>query len=107
MKKNPWLYVGIIALVIGCAVACFTDIADIPALVVAAFGLGAMVVSTWEKSEKKGPVTIISIALLCIGGFFCAVAGLGQDVTLQVVSCVIALVTLLIGILLPKVIKKS
>lgn len=54
MKKNIWLLIGIICVVIGTAFACFTDIADdIPALFVAAFGLGAIIVSTWNKSEKK------------------------------------------------------
>lgn len=102
MKKNICLFIGIIALVVGTAFACFTDIAnDIPALFVAAFGLGAIIVSTWQKSEKKGTITLISIVLTCIGGFFCAIAGLSQEVGLKVIAAVTALVLLLISILGP------
>ena len=54
MKNNVWLWFGVAALVIGSVFACVTDIVnDIPALVIAAFGLGAVIVSTWKKSEQK------------------------------------------------------
>lgn len=107
MKKNIWLLIGIICVVIGTTFACFTDIADdIPALFVAAFGLGAIIVSTWNKSEKKGTVTIVSILCTCIGGFCCAIAGLAQDVGLKVIAAVLALVLLLISILSPVIVSK-
>lgn len=108
MKNNVWLWVGLAALVIGSALACFTDIVnDIPALAVAAFGLGAIIVSTWNKSEKKDWKVIVSIVCVAIGGFCCAFAALSQEVMVQVVTAVIALVSLIVGILIPALSKKK
>lgn len=104
--KNVWLWVGVICLVVGSVFACFTDIAnDIPALAIAAFGLGTLVVQTWSKSEKKDWVTIVAIVLVCVGGFASAFAALSQDVVTKIITAVIALVTLLLGILFPLIIK--
>lgn len=102
MKKNIWLWIGIGLLVVGTVVACFTDILnDIPALAVAAFGLGSIIVSVWNKSEKKDWVTILAIVCVSVGAFCCAFVGLAQDTMTKVIAAVSALVMLLIGILTP------
>lgn len=107
MKKNPWLWIGVICLVIGTILACFFNIAsDVPALVIAAFGLGAICVTTYKNAEKKGVGLIVCLVFCCIGGFCCAVAGLSQETTVQIGAAVIALVSLLIGILGPTIVKK-
>ena len=102
MKKNIWLWIGIGLLVVGTVVACFTNILnDIPALAVAAFGLGSIIVSVWNKSEKKDWVTILAIVFVSVGAFCCAFVGLAQDTMTKVIAAVSALVMLLIGILTP------
>lgn len=107
MKKNPWLWIGVICLVAGTAMACFLNVAkDIPALIIAAFGLGCICVTTYQNAEKKSIGLIISLVLCVIGGFCCAVAGLSQETAVQIGAAVIALVSLLIGILGPTIVKK-
>lgn len=104
MKNKIFLIIGIALLVIGSGLACFTDIySDIPALAVAAFGLGVLVVTIWNKSEVKGPKVIVSITCITISGFFCAIAGLAQDTMTNIIAAVIALVLLLIGVIAGKV----
>ncbi len=104
--KNVWKWIGIICLVAGSALACFTNIAnDVPALFVAAFGFGALVVSTWEKSNKKW-LDVLTLIFICIGGFACAVAGLSQDLGTTLIASIIAIVTLIIGIFGPTLIEK-
>lgn len=106
--KNIWLWVGIACLVVGSVFACFTNIAnDIPALAVAAFGLGTVIINTWNKSDKKDWKVIVSIVCVAVGGFCCAFAALSQEVMVQIVSAVIALVTLIIGVLIPVFSKKA
>ena len=108
MKNNVWLWVGVAALVIGSVFACFTDIVNnIPALVIAAFGLGAMIISTWNKSEQKDWKVIVSICCCSVGGFCCAVASLTQDTTVKIVTAVTALVSLIIGIIFGSLKKKD
>lgn len=92
-------------MVVGSVFACFTDIVnDIPALIVAAFGFGTILVNCWNKAEKKDWVLITTLILCSIAGFCCAVAGLSQETVTKVWAAVIALVSLLIGILFPKIV---
>lgn len=107
MKINVWLWVGVALLVIGSVFACLTDIVnDIPALVVAAFGLGAAIVSTWNKSEQKDWKVIFSICCY-VGGFCYTVASLTQDTTVKIVTAVTALVSLIIVIIFGSLKKKD
>lgn len=108
MKKNVLTIIGLILLIGGCVCACFTEIAgDVPALAVASFGLGLLVVSTVQKAEKKDWKLYVSIILVCIGGFLCALAGLAESTMTQIITLVISLVTLVIGLVLPKLLAKN
>lgn len=108
MKNKVFLIIGIILLVVGCIVACFTDIyKDIPALAGASFGLGMIVMSVWNSSDIKGPKVIVSIVCITVAGFFCAVAGLAQETMTSLIAAVIAVVLLIIGILSGKVVIKK
>lgn len=102
MKKNIFLWIGLALLVAGTIFACFTNIVnDIPALAVAAFGLGTIVVSIWNKSEKKDWVTIVAICCVSVGAFCCAICGLAQETMTKLISGIIAVVMLIIGIVVP------
>lgn len=104
MKKNVILWIGIALLVVGSVLSCFTDIYnDIPALAIAAFGLGTIVMTVWNKSEVKGPKVIASIVCITIAGFCCAVAGLAQETMTSLIAAIVAVVLLIVGILVGKV----
>lgn len=108
MKKNVLTIIGLILLIAGSAVACFTEIAgDVPALAVASFGLGLLVVSTVKKAEKKDWKLYLSIVFVCIGGFMCALAGLAESTMTQIITLVISFVTLVIGLVIPKLLSKN
>lgn len=105
--KNFWTILSVVLIIIGSGFACFTDIlSDIPALAIAAFGLGALIVSTWQKSEKKNWLTIVAIVCICIGGFCCAIAALSQDTMTKLIAAVVALVMLVSSILVPILVDK-
>lgn len=104
MKKNIWTWIGVICLVVGAGFAFFTDIAnDIPAIVVAAFGLGTLVVNAWKKSEKKDWKVVVTIILAIIGAFAMAIAGQTEDMTVKIWTAVAAVVSIVVGLLFPKV----
>lgn len=108
MKKNLFVWIGIILIIVGAILSAFTDIAnDIPGLAASAFGLGALIVSVYQKSEQKGVKVLFAIICIVLGAIACAIAGLSQEVTLQIITGVIGLVLLLIGILSVFVTKKK
>ena len=107
MKKQIVLFIGVGLLIIGSILAYFTNIvSDIPALAISAFGLGTLIVSIFQKAEKKDWVTVSSIIFVSIGAFCCAVASLSQDTMTKVIAAVIALITLLLGIFVPSIVAK-
>lgn len=107
MKKQTFLFIGLGLLILGSIFACFTNfVSDIPALAIAAFGLGTLIVSIYQKAEKKDWVTLLSIIFVAVGAFCCAIAALSQETMTKVIASVIALVTLLVGIFVPTFVAK-
>ena len=107
MKKNIVLWIGIILIIAGAAFAAFTDIAgDIPALAVAAFGLGVSVIAIWNKSEKKDWKVITSIACIVVGAFALGIAGFAEATMTTIIGSVIGLVSLIAGLITALIPKK-
>ena len=95
-KKTIFTIIAIVALIAGIGLGVTTDIAnDLPAIALTAFGLGGLVIQTYNKSEKKGAATLASIILMVICGLAAAFAEMSQDNLSKLISAVVAVVTLL------------
>ena len=101
-KKTIFTIIAIAALIAGIILGTFTDVAnDLPAIGLSAFGLGGLIVLTYNKSEKKGGVLLASIICMVISGFTAALAELSQETYTKLISAVVALVALIVSILIP------
>ena len=99
--------IGLVLLVAGSAIANFTDIvvADYISIAVAAFGLALTIVGVWKSSEKKSWKELVGIICFSIAGFLCGVAGIAQDTMTTLITGIVAVVSMLIGILTTFVLK--
>ena len=105
-KKTIFTIIAICALLVGIILGCFTDVAnDLPAIALTAFGLGGLVIITWNKSEKKGGVLLTSIICMIICGITAAFAEMTQDNLSKLISAITSVVALIIGILVPVITK--
>ena len=105
-KKTIFTIIAIVALIVGIGLGVTTDIAnDLPAIALTAFGLGGLVIQTYNKSEKKGAATLASIILMVICGLAAAFAEMSQDNLSKLISAVVAVVTLIVAILIPVISK--
>ena len=78
-KKTVFTVIAIVALIAGIVLGTFTDVGnDLPAICLSAFGLGTLIILTYNKSEKKGGVLIASIICMVISGFAAAFAVAGS-----------------------------
>ena len=101
-KKTIFTIIAIAALIGGLVLGTFTDVAnDLPAIALSAFGLGGLIIVTFNKSEKKGGVLIASIICMVISGFAAAFAEMSQDTYSKLISAIVAVVALIVGILIP------
>lgn len=104
MKKNIFLYVGIILMVVSVIIGCITDVAnDLPAVIGSSAGMTLLIVSTWKKSEKKNGWTLTSIILAAVSGVLCVLAGLSEDKMNAIIIALIAAVSLIVSVILPVV----
>lgn len=105
-KKTVFTVIAIVALVAGIVLGTFTDVGnDLPAICLSAFGLGTLIILTYNKSEKKGGVLIASIICMVISGFAAAFAEMSQDALSKLISAIVAVVALIAGILIPVISK--
>lgn len=100
MNKKIGLIIGIALMVAGGIFAALTDVAaDLPAVAITAFGLGITIMSVWNKAQKKDWKLKVALACMSVGGFCCALAGCAEETMTQLVSLVIAVVTIIAGLL--------
>ena len=101
-KKTIFTIIAVAALIGGIVLGTFTDIAnDLPAIALTAFGLGGLIISTWNKSEKKGGILLASIICMIVGGLAAAFAEMTEDSVSRLIAAIVAVVTLIAGILTP------
>ena len=101
-KKTIFTIIAIAALIGGLVLGTFTDVMnDLPAIALSAFGLGGLIIVTFNKSEKKGGVLITSIICMVISGFAAAFAEMSQDTYSKLISAIVSVVALIVGILIP------
>ena len=101
-KKSILTIVSIASLLVGLILGSFTDVAnDLPAIGLTAFGLGALILTTWKKSEKKNGTLVISILFTVASGIAAAFAEMTQDNFSKLISAVVAVVALITAILIP------
>lgn len=101
-KKTVFTIIAIVALIGGLVLGTFTDVAnDLPAIALSAFGLGGLIIITFNKSAKKGGVLIASIICMVVSGFAAAFAEMSQDTYSKLISAIVAVVALIVGILIP------
>ena len=101
-KKTVFTIIAIVALIGSIVLGVFTDIGnDLPAIGLSALSLGALIILTYKKSEKKDGVTIASIVCMVIAGFAAAFAEMSEDTFSKLTAAVVAVVSLIISILIP------
>jgi Na+/proline symporter len=105
-KKTILTIISIVALLVGVGFGAFTDVLnDLPAIALTAFGLGGLVISTWNKSEKKGVPLLVSMIAMVICGVAAAFAEMSQDNLSKLISAVVAVVALIVAVLVPVISK--
>lgn len=99
--KNIVKIIGIVLLIAGSALSVFTTIpiADYIGIGLAALGLAALIVGTYNKAEKKGWKEIATIALFAVSGFCFGFVGLSGDVMSQLAMAIVGVITLIIGLI--------
>ena len=101
-KKTLFTIICIATLIGSIVLGVFTNIAnDLPAIGLSAFSLGALIILTYKKSEKKDGVTIASIVCMVVAGFAAAFAEMSQDSFSKLIAAIVAVVTLIVSILIP------
>lgn len=100
--------VGIILVVVGAAIAAFTDVglADFIGIGVAATGLAVTCVATYKKSKSKDWKLVLSIVLIVIGSFGMILGGLADNLVTEIIASVFGLVSLIVGMVVAKVTSK-
>jgi len=71
-------------------------------IALAIFGATLLIIGAVNKSKEAGTFswkTIVCIVLACLAGVFCAIAGTTKDIFSTIATAVIALVTIIFGVL--------
>lgn len=104
MNKKTILWIGIAVTVLSMVFAAFTDVAsDIPAIATGAFGLGLIIASIWNKSEKADWKLVLAIVFAVLGGFLCALAGLGETTYSALITGIGGVIALIISIIITNI----
>lgn len=103
--KNFVKILGVILLVAGSVLGCFSTIAvaDYIAIAVDACGLALLIGSTLKKAEKKTWKEYLCIVLFAIAGFCCGFAGIADTVIAQLSTAIAAVVALITGLIVSSI----
>lgn len=74
-------------------------------IAVAAFGLAALILGSVKKAKEEGKFTwktVVCIVLASVGGVLCCIGGLAQSIFATIAGAVIALMTIIFGVLYAK-----
>ena len=105
-KKMILTIISIAALIVSLALGYFTDVYnDLPAIGLGAFGFGGLIITTWKKSEKKDGILLAAIICMVISGLSAVFAEMAQDSYSKLIGAIVAVITLIVGILIPVVSK--
>lgn len=99
--------IGAICFAVAIGLGYFADFPgdSLVAIAVAAFGLAALIVGaikTAKEKEKFTWKTIVCIVLAVIGGVLCCIGGLAENIFATIAGAVIALLTVIFGVLYAK-----
>lgn len=105
--NKVWKIIGLILMV---AAVIFGYFADFPGstvveLAVLAFGLTACIIATGKEAKEKGKFTwktVVTIVLAVVAGVLCCIGGLAQNIFAEVSAAVLAVLTLIFGLLYNK-----
>ena len=99
--KNFFTIFGVIALVVGAAIANFTSIPF--ASYIGIFGevLGTVltIIGVWKKADKKTWKEAICVICFVVSAIFLAIAGVSKDIAVQIATAVAGLVALIAGLI--------
>lgn len=71
-------------------------------IALATFGATLLVIGAYKKSKEAGTFswkTVVCIVLACLAGVFCAIAGTTKDIFATIATAVIALVSIIFGVI--------
>ena len=107
--KNFFTIAGVIALVVGAAIANFTSIpfASYIGIFGEALGLVLTVIGTWKKAEKKTWKEAVTIACFLAAAVLLGIAGVSKDVAVQIATAVAGIVALIVSLIVNFVPKKD
>lgn len=91
---------GVVLIVLGSVLACFTTItiASYASIAVAALGLALTITAVLKDTEKKGWKEIVAIICFALGGFLCGFAGISESAVSQIILTISGLVSLVVGL---------
>lgn len=107
--KNFFTIFGVIALVVGAAIANFTSIpfASYIGIFGEALGLVFTVIGTWKKAEKKTWKEGLTIACFIIAAVCLGIAGVSKDIAVQIATAVAGVVALIASLIINFIPKKE
>lgn len=91
----------ILMVVVGAALATFTDVAitEYAGIALAFVGAALACMNTYRKSEKKDWKVIVSIILISVGAFILGFAGVAGDNISKIIAAVNGVVLLIFGLI--------
>lgn len=90
---------GVILVVAGSILACFTSIAvaSYVSIAVAALGLALTITSVWKEAEKATWKEVVAIVCFALGGLLCGFVGFTESVVSQLIITIGGVISLILG----------
>lgn len=111
MKKNILIILGIVFIVVGVAVAYFTNfgLSDVTGFAVTMFGAGMATSQLWQKRDKskKTWLAVMSVILVGAGAFVLGLGQFTQETMVTIISSIFGLAAIIGGLIVAVIQAKS
>ena len=104
MKKNWWIIVGIVLMIVGVAISYFGkfELADVLGLAGVMFGAGIVASQMWDKRDKTKPtwLAVVSIVLIAAGAFLLGFFQFEETTMNTIITTIFGLVAIIGGLVI-------
>lgn len=107
MSNKLWKAIGALVMVAAVVFGYFAEFpgATVIELAVLAFGLCTCIIASIKQAKADNKFswkTVVTIALACIAGVLCCIGGLSQNIFAEISAAVLAVLTLIFGLIFNK-----
>ncbi len=100
MRKNLFIILGIVLIILGAAVSYFAgfDLAEVTGFAVSMFGAGVAASGFWSKRKKTGALSVITLACIAGGSFILGFGGFVESTVTTIIASVAGIAAIIAGI---------